>query len=71
MIYLKTDGRTMKNGSFLGGRRNIRDISYHSLMLLNLLARTPLELKWRRLDNRSHPAKDEHSMQPLDLQQEK
>ena|SRR2546427_10053959 len=37
-----------KDGSFLGGWKNLRDISYHSGMLLGLLASLPLERIERR-----------------------
>ena len=32
-----------ENGRFLGGSKNIKDIVFHSMMLLNLLAHAPLE----------------------------
>jgi len=32
-----------EDGRFLGGSRNIKDIVFHSMMLLNLLAHAPLE----------------------------
>jgi len=32
-----------QDGHFLGGSKNIRDITYHSIMLLNLLAHAPFE----------------------------
>src|SRR5207249_4509636 len=32
-----------QDGHFLGGPNNVRDITYHSIMLLNLIAHMPLE----------------------------
>ncbi len=32
-----------QDGHFLGGSKNVRDITYHSIMLLNLIAHAPLE----------------------------
>jgi glycosyltransferase involved in cell wall biosynthesis len=43
------ESKYFKNGSFLGGWNNIRDISYHSGMLLGLLASLPI----RRLERLS------------------
>jgi len=40
-----------QNGHFLGGTKNIRDITYHSMMLLSLIAHTPFE--WGRANGRS------------------
>src|SRR2546422_8239988 len=40
-----------QNGHFLGGTKNIRDITYHSMMLLSLIARTPFE--WGRANGSS------------------
>jgi len=37
------ESKYFQNGHFLGGSKNIKDITYHSIMLLNLLAHTPLE----------------------------
>jgi len=36
-----------EDGRFLGGPKNVRDIVFHSIMLLNLLAHIPLELALR------------------------
>lgn len=32
-----------QSGQFLGGSKNVRDITYHSIMLLNLIAHAPVE----------------------------
>jgi dolichol-phosphate mannosyltransferase len=32
-----------QDGHFLGGSKNVKDITYHSIMLLNLIAHIPLE----------------------------
>jgi dolichol-phosphate mannosyltransferase len=32
-----------QDGHFLGGSKNVRDITFHSIMLLNLIAHVPLE----------------------------
>ncbi len=37
------ESKYFQDGRFLGGSRNIRDITYHSIMLLNLLAHAPFE----------------------------
>jgi len=37
------ESKYFQNGHFLGGSKNVRDITYHSIMLLNLLAHAPLE----------------------------
>jgi len=37
------ESKYFQNGHFLGGSKNVRDITYHSLMLLNLLAHAPTE----------------------------
>ncbi len=37
------ESKYFEKGRFLGGPKNIRDIAYHSIMLLNLLAHVPLE----------------------------
>ena len=37
------ESKYFENGRFLGGPKNIWDITYHSIMLLNLLAHAPLE----------------------------
>jgi len=43
-----------EDGRFLGGPKNVRDIVFHSIMLLNLLAHVPLELSLRdRLSKRN------------------
>ena len=46
------ESKFFKNGSFLGGWRNIKDISYHSGMLLGLLASLPTE--WLRSGEAIH-----------------
>jgi dolichol-phosphate mannosyltransferase len=40
------ESKYYEDGRFLGGRRNIKDITYHSIMLLSLLMHTPFE--WGR-----------------------
>jgi len=37
------ESKYFQDGHFLGGSKNVRDITYHSIMLLNLIARAPLE----------------------------
>ena len=37
------ESKYFQNGHFLGGSKNVRDITYHSIMLLNLIAHVPLE----------------------------
>ena len=37
------ESKYFRNGHFLGGSKNVRDIAYHSIMLLNLIAHAPLE----------------------------
>jgi len=37
------ESKYFQNGHFLGGSKNVRDITYHSIMLLSLIARAPLE----------------------------
>lgn len=37
------ESKYFQNGRFLGGPKNIWDITYHSIMLLNLLAHVPIE----------------------------
>src|SRR2546428_11227705 len=37
------ESKYFQDGQFLGGSKNIRDITYHSIMLLNLLAHAPFE----------------------------
>lgn len=37
------ESKFFQDGHFLGGSKNIRDITYHSIMLLNLIAHAPLE----------------------------
>jgi glycosyltransferase involved in cell wall biosynthesis len=37
------ESKYFEDGRFLGGPKNIWDITYHSIMLLNLLAHAPLE----------------------------
>jgi dolichol-phosphate mannosyltransferase len=42
------ESKYFKNGSFLGGWNNLRDISYHSGMLLGLLASIPVQwMMWK------------------------
>ncbi len=45
MLHERKNGESkyFQDGQFLGGSRNIRDITYHSIMLLNLLAHAPFE----------------------------
>ncbi len=45
MLHERTNGESkyFQDGHFLGGSKNIRDITYHSIMLLNLLAHAPFE----------------------------
>jgi len=40
------ESKYYEDGRFLGGSRNIKDITYHSIMLLSLLLHTPFE--WGR-----------------------
>ncbi len=37
------ESKYFQQGHFLGGSKNLRDITYHSVMLLNLLAHAPIE----------------------------
>ena len=37
------ESKYFQDGHFLGGSKNVRDITYHSIMLLNLIAHAPLE----------------------------
>src|SRR2546428_2555752 len=37
------ESKYFQDGHFLGGSKNIWDITYHSIMLLNLLAHAPFE----------------------------
>jgi len=37
------ESKYFQDGRFLGGSRNVRDITYHSMMLLSLLAHAPME----------------------------
>jgi polyisoprenyl-phosphate glycosyltransferase len=37
------ESKYFQSGQFLGGPKNVRDITFHSIMLLNLIAHTPLE----------------------------
>jgi len=37
------ESKYFQDGHFLGGSKNIRDITYHSIMLVNLLAHAPFE----------------------------
>ncbi len=39
----KGESKYFQDGHFLGGSKNIRDMTYHSIMLLNLLAHAPME----------------------------
>jgi len=45
MLHERKNGESkyFQDGHFLGGSKNIRDITYHSMMLLNLLAHAPFE----------------------------
>ncbi len=45
MLHERKNGESkyFQDGHFLGGSKNIRDITYHSIMLLNLLAHAPFE----------------------------
>ena len=49
------ESKYFKNGSFLGGWMNLRDISYHSGMLLGLLASVPLGRLEKRSKSTVHP----------------
>src|SRR3989442_7352853 len=42
------ESKYFENGRFLGGPKNIWDITYHSIMLLNLLAHTPFESRHQK-----------------------
>ncbi len=44
-LHERTNGvsKYFQDGHFLGGSKNLRDITYHSIMLLNLIAHVPLE----------------------------
>ena len=48
------ESKYFQDGEFLGGTRNMRDIVFHSIMLLNLLAHVPLE--WGSKDRGSEEA---------------
>jgi len=37
------ESKYYEDGRFLGGSKNLRDITYHSIMLLNLIVHAPLE----------------------------
>ncbi len=37
------ESKYFEDGRFLGGPKNIWDITYHSIMLLSLIAHAPLE----------------------------
>jgi glycosyltransferase involved in cell wall biosynthesis len=37
------ESKYFQSGHFLGGSKNVRDITYHSMMLLNLLVHAPVE----------------------------
>ena len=37
------ESKYFQDGHFLGGSKNVRDITFHSIMLLNLIAHAPLE----------------------------
>ncbi|HYU55030.1 MAG TPA: glycosyltransferase family 2 protein [Candidatus Dormibacteraeota bacterium] len=43
------ESKYFQDGQFLGGSKNIRDITYHSIMLLNLIAHAPLESLRQRI----------------------
>jgi len=51
------ESKYYKDGSFLGGWKNIRDISYHSGMLIALLANLPSQ--WLRLRDVGHTGADQ------------
>jgi glycosyltransferase involved in cell wall biosynthesis len=40
-----------QDGHFLGGSKNVRDITFHSIMLLNLIAHTPIESMRRSMND--------------------
>lgn len=42
------ESKYFEDGRFLGGPKNIWDITYHSIMLLSLLAHTPLEFRQQK-----------------------
>jgi glycosyltransferase involved in cell wall biosynthesis len=46
------ESKYYEDGHFLGGKRNIKDITYHSIMLLSLLMHTPFE--WGRKNRSPH-----------------
>ncbi len=50
------ESKYFQNGHFLGGSKNVRDITYHSIMLLSLLAHRPFE--WGRGDESSRNKTD-------------
>jgi len=49
-LYERKNGESkyFENGRFLGGPKNIWDITFHSIMLLSLLAHAPLESRQRK-----------------------
>jgi len=48
------ESKYFQDGHFLGGSKNIRDITYHSIMLLNLLAHAPFESMRRNSGSRKN-----------------
>src|SRR5437773_5918468 len=52
----KGESKYFQDGHFLGGSKNVRDITYHSIMLLSLLAHRPFE--WGRGDESSRNKTD-------------
>jgi len=48
------ESKYFQDGHFLGGSKNIRDITYHSIMLLNLLAHAPFESMRRNNGSRKN-----------------
>jgi dolichol-phosphate mannosyltransferase len=50
-LYERKNGESkfFQDGHFLGGSKNVRDITYHSIMLLNLIAHAPIESMRRRI----------------------
>src|SRR5438046_3505077 len=43
------ESKYFQDGHFLGGSKNVRDITYHSIMLLNLVAHVPIESMRQRM----------------------
>src|SRR6266571_356946 len=57
MLHERTNGESkyFQDGQFLGGSKNIKDIVFHSMMLLNLLAHAPSEWSSRDRVSRTSP----------------